>query len=159
MKRYQMRDVGGLCLGGGDCKDPHTTLSFSQIISSDQPQIAATICPIILHCGPSITHEMSGRKPEYLKSMSASRKAHINANTKTCSSGSWTGFESIFTYAECECSGGPDKARPHFFHSDISTFRSLQGKGYQQILLLHRMMTVYLSFKNLLIPDNIQSSL
>lgn len=42
---------------------------------------------------------------------------------------------------------------------DISTLRSLQGKGYQQILLLHRMMTVYLSFKNLLIPDNIPSSL
>lgn len=96
---------------------------------------------------------MSGRKPEeYLKtaaSISASQKAHTDGNTKTCSSGSWAGFESILTYAECECSGGPDKACPHFFNGDISAFRSLEGKGYQQILLLHIMMTVYLSFKNL----------
>lgn len=33
-----------------------------------------------------------------------------------------------------ECSFWPDKASPHFSNSDISAFRSIEDKGYQQIL-------------------------
>lgn len=59
---------------------------------------------------------------------------------------------------ECESSYGSDKASPHFFNSNISTFGSLQGKGYQQILLEHRKMIYCTCLLKASIPDNIPSS-
>lgn len=47
----------------------------------------------------------------------------------------------------CLCS---DKASSNFFNTDISASGSSESKGYQQILLQLRKMTVCLSFKNLL---------
>lgn len=73
-------------------------------------------------------------------SLSASQTLTLTSTPKTSSFGSGAGFESILTWAviekiknkcvrtKCECSHGPDKARPHFFRSDISAFGSLQGK-------------------------------
>ena len=73
-------------------------------------------------------------------SLYASQTLTLTSTPKTSSLGSGAGFESILTWAvieikkekyvrtKCECSHGPDKARPHFFCSNISAFGSLQGK-------------------------------
>lgn len=76
-------------------------------------------------------------------SISTSQKRTVTPTQKLLGHGQTL---NSFSHMPSEWSGGPDKACSHFFISDISVFRSLLGKGYQQILLLHRTMTVYLSF-------------
>lgn len=46
---------------------------------------------------------------------------------RTRTGGSRAGFESILAYAECERDAGSDKARSHFFNSDIRAFGKSGG--------------------------------